>query len=290
MSDYHTHGHSHSSTRESGYHSVFDRLSVTETQSSAGKRQNSPRGKSSSPQAFSAFSGHAIQGSCLSARSYGSQQPSIQPSISSSSRLVSPKIFDRLANTETFASAQMKGKIAERKRAKSAQRSTKSSNAFFDRMAYTETFASAQMKGLIDASSKKKSNGEKSHSGRSIRSKAKAMGSSFWDRMSKTETYASATMKGNYIPPNQRSSTTSSSPRSYVTGRISPSAKSTSSRSRKGYTTSSFFDRLSKTETLSSMQKKKNQSAADAARNYHGSSPSYKQKKAHVSGWLILYL
>jgi len=274
MSDYHNHGHNPVSTRSSGYHSVFDRLSVTDTKSSARKRYSSPREKTP----YQAFSGYRV---ASPTRSYGSQQPSIQPSTSSSSRLVSPRIFDRLASTETFASAQMKGKIAQLRRPKSASRpgrTSKSSNAFFDRMAYTETFASAQMKGLIDASSKK-NNGGKSTSGRSGRStRSKAMGSSFWDRMSTTETYASASMKRKYMA-NGKIAIPSASPRSYGTGRNSPSAKSSSSRSRKGYTTNGFFDRLSKTDTLSSLQNKKDQSAVDAAKQFHRSSPTYRQKK-----------
>lgn len=269
---------------QNGY-SVFDRLSVTETQSSAGKRHNSPKGKS----AFPAFSGYAIRSS-RSPSNASVAARSIQPSTSSSSHLVSPKIFDRLASTETYASAQMKGKIAAqpaRSRSASAPRTTKTSSAFFARMAYTETFASAQMKGLIDTTSKKNdgrpSSRGRSSAGRSVRSEAK--GTSFWDRMSKTETFASATMKGIYNS-NQRTSTPTVSPKHYASGRSSPSARSTSSRtSRNGkeYTTSSFFDRLSKMETLSSLQKKKD--LADAARSYHSSSPnSFSKKKPMFLG------
>ena len=123
-----------------GYHGVFDRLSTQETKASF-TRRNSPRSSNTRGRAKYTYNINT------------DSAPSIRSASSSSSRLVSPKIFDRLANTETYATASMKGKVAEHKKNKGQSRKT--SNAFFERMAYTETFASAKMKGLIDTSPKK---------------------------------------------------------------------------------------------------------------------------------------
>lgn len=228
--------------RQSGYQSVFARLSITDTESSALKK-TSPRGKNS----------------------YRNQSPGYSPSMNSgtsSPRLVSPKIFDRLANTETYATASMKGKIGNQRRSKSTPRKT--SNAFFERMAYTETFASAKLKGLIDTSPKKRNISR----GRSVQStRSGTRGSDFWDRMSKTETYASASMKGKY-----RKESPAPAP-------VRRGASRSTSNGRVTRTTLSFFDRLFRADTASSLQKKKSLagsqvSTPDSARSYHRRSPT----------------
>lgn len=243
--------------RSSGYHGVFERLATTDTQSFR-RKKTSPRS--------SARGGYTYNGSSPSSP----HMHSIQSTTSSSSRLVSPKIFDRLANTETYATASMKGKIPNKKRSKSTSRKT--SNAFFERMAYTETFASAKMKGLLDTSAKKKSTNRSSSRGRSVASakstRSERRGLNFWDRMSKTETYASAKMKGKIESGDYQGRSPTHSTRSAVSA--TASRRSTRSTSRTGETRTSFFERLSRTETLSSMQKKKRTvSTPDAARRFH---------------------
>ena len=93
---------------------------------------------------------------------------------------------------------------------------------------------------------------------------------SFFDRMSRTETFASATMKGML---RQKHEEPSPSPKIAYSPRNRSSSRTSTLSSRSGYTTSSFFDRLSKTETLSSLQKKKSlhsrPETPDAAKNFH---------------------
>lgn len=234
------------SRQSSSYNSVFERLSVTETHSSAGRRYHSP-GETRPP----AFSGYRVDPPSIQ------NMPSIQSAASSSSRLVSPKIFDRLANTETYASAKMKGKIVNQKRSSSTPRTGRTSNSFWERMAYTETFATAQRKGLIDTKERPSS---RSRSVRSARSEGRSMsrGSSFWDRMSKTETFASTQMKSKY---RTESSSPTKSPSKYGGSRSVSSRRSISSRRSTG---GNLYDRLSRTETLATMHKKKE--IADMAR------------------------
>lgn len=228
----------------SGYHGVFERLSTHDTKSSY-TRKNSPR-SADKPSGYSIY--HTP-----------GPIPSIQSANSSSSRLVSPKIFDRLANTETYATASMKGKVANVERSK--RHTKKTSNAFFERMCYTETFASAKMKGLIDTSPKKPRSTSRgrsvasARSTRSTRSTRTAPGStSFWDRMSNTETYASAKMKGKieHVEYDRFADPTSPS-QSAISARSVRSSRST----RTAQSSTSFFERLSRTETMSSRQKKK---------------------------------
>lgn len=183
--------------------------------------------------------------------------------------MVSPRLFDRLATTETFASAKMKGKVKEQKRSSSTPRKT--SMAFFARLAYTETFASAQMKGLIDASDVAKKKGEKSPRSssrtRSVMStRSEARGESFWDRLSKTETYASLTYKGKavvrqgYDSPHPRSSPRhwdSKSVRSVASSTTGVKSVSSRSRTSRGASSELLFDRLAKVETLGMIQRKK---------------------------------
>mmetsp|Transcript_13867 Transcript_13867/g.20164 ORF Transcript_13867/g.20164 Transcript_13867/m.20164 type:complete len:1074 (-) Transcript_13867:53-3274(-) len=250
---------------------VFERLAVSETHSSARKRNTSRKP-----------SGHGYVGgaSSVSSTSFSvsRSRPSTPASLyetpsfnsSSSSRKVNPAIFDRLATTETYATATMKGKVdPERGRSKSTSKRT--SNAFFDRMAYTETFASAQMKGLIDTDdgTSKASNGNgrpvsrgrsvKSSrsikSTRSMRSTSRSQGGeSFFDRMANTDTYASAQLKGKYTFEK------TASPRHTPASRYKPPPRSTP-KSRM-----SIFDRLSSTQTLSSAGK--NRKTPDSARSY----------------------
>lgn len=244
---------------------VFERLAVSETHSSARKRNTSRKG----------YGGGA---SSVSSRSFSvsRSRPSTPASLyetpsfnsSSSSRKVNPAIFDRLANTETYATATMKGKVPERGRSKSTSKRT--SNAFFERMAYTETFASAQMKGLIDTddAASKSSYGNagrpvsRSRSVKSTRSAKSTRsstsrgrgGESFFDRMANTDTYASAQLKGKY---NFEKTTT---PRHTPTSRYKPSPRSTPKNRM------SIFERLSSTQTLSSAGK--NRKTPDPARSY----------------------
>jgi hypothetical protein len=291
------------SQRIGGYKSIYERLAVAETQSSVAKRvSNSPLHENKS------IDGGTSSRSYFNFRSSSPSpsQRSIQPSLSSSSRMVvSPKIFDRLASTETYASAKLKGKIKDDKRSSSTPRKT--SMAFFARLAYTETFASAQMKGLIDAAAKKEP--RSSSRARSVRStQSEARGESFWDRMSKTETYASMTLKGKLSPTSkqhqqQQQQSFYVDPRaslrhyggssSSVRSAVSPSARSISSRSssRKGPVPSSFFDRLSKAQTISSMQKTRNlqgnqqgqrSKTPDAARMFHNSNRSVYSSDARL--------
>lgn len=108
---------------------VFERLAVSETHSSARKRNTGRK------------PGHGYGGgaSSVSSRSFSvsRSRPSTPASLyetpsfnsSSSSRKVNPAIFDRLATTETYATATMKGKVPERGRSKSTSKRT--SNAFF---------------------------------------------------------------------------------------------------------------------------------------------------------------
>ena len=90
--------------------------------------------------------------------------------------------FDRLSKTETYATADMKGKIDRTPKKVSSRKKTRDS--FFDRMAKTDTFASADMKGKIN----RMTNVTSSKSGPKTTS-------AFFDRMSKAETYASLDMK-----------------------------------------------------------------------------------------------
>jgi hypothetical protein len=50
---------------------------------------------------------------------------------------------------ETFASADMKGKI-DRSSKDTNKKNSKTTNAFFDRMSKTETYATADMKGKLN--------------------------------------------------------------------------------------------------------------------------------------------
>ena len=51
--------------------------------------------------------------------------------------------------TETFASADMKGKINRSPKDTTTKQKTKTTNAFFERMSKTETYASADIKGKL---------------------------------------------------------------------------------------------------------------------------------------------
>lgn len=277
--------------RIGGYKSIYERLAVTETQSSVAKRVNSPQHENRSFDGSTSSRSHFNFRSASPSPSHRSIQPSMS-SASSSRMIVSPKIFDRLAATETYASAKMKGKIKEQRRRSSSATPRKTSMAFFERLAYTETFASAQMKGLIDAAAKRE---ERSSSRtRSVKStRSEARGESFWDRMSKTETYASLTLKGNMNPsskPQAHLLDLRASPRHFtsssnsVKSAVSPSSRSISGNGRRGGVVSSnFFDRLSKAETVSSIQKRRNPGSnsygqrtktPDSARMYHNSNRS----------------
>mmetsp|Transcript_15988 Transcript_15988/g.30153 ORF Transcript_15988/g.30153 Transcript_15988/m.30153 type:complete len:1048 (-) Transcript_15988:140-3283(-) len=277
--------------RIGGYKSIYERLAVTETQSSVAKRVNSPQHENRSFDGSTSSRSHFNFRSSSPSPSHRSIQPSIS-SASSSRMIVSPKIFDRLAATETYASAKMKGKIKEQRRRSSSATPRKTSMAFFERLAYTETFASAQMKGLIDAAAKREErSSSRTRSVKSMRSEAR--GESFWDRMSKTETYASLTLKGNMNPsskPQAHLLDLRASPRHFtsssnsVKSAVSPSSRSISGNSRRGGVVSSnFFDRLSKAETVSSIQKRRNPGSnsygqrtktPDSARMYHNSNRS----------------
>eukprot|EP00555_Chaetoceros_dichaeta_P000287 CAMPEP_0198276678 /NCGR_PEP_ID=MMETSP1447-20131203/65440_1 /TAXON_ID=420782 /ORGANISM="Chaetoceros dichaeta, Strain CCMP1751" /LENGTH=732 /DNA_ID=CAMNT_0043971639 /DNA_START=144 /DNA_END=2342 /DNA_ORIENTATION=- len=169
---------------------------------------------------------------------------------------VSTSLFSRLAQQETYASAKMKGKID----AEPAPRSSgKTTNSFFDRLAKEDTFASANMKGT---------------GGNSRSSKGGKADDAFFERMSKEDTYASSSMKGNSQKgkTEKKSPKTSSSNRQGFFDRLSQSdtfasatykgkieadsGNSPAPSSKKHKTNLSFFDRLSKTETKSSRNKK----------------------------------
>lgn len=215
----------------SAYDNVFERLAVADTTSSA-RKKTAKKSLYGMPQ--------------TDARPHTPSSLYENPSFSSTnSRRVNAALFDRLANTETYATAKMKGKVPERKRSSSTPRKT--SNAFFERMAYTETFASAQMKGLINSENENNeravSRGRSVKSAKSTRTASRGRNreseSSFFDRMAKTETYASTQLKGKYLDPQ------------------TPSTKHKYTPKRHVRTDGSIFDRLSRTQTKSSAQQRK---------------------------------
>jgi len=236
----------------SAYVSVFDRLSRTETRSSAMKK----------PALNADFrcpntSTHSVS----SIRSNTSRNTTRTSSSRMTTRTapVSSSLFNRLAETETYASAQMKGKIE----AEPQQRSSgKTTNSFFSRMAQADTYASANMKG--SARSKVKSNKARTD---------ETANDAFFNRMATEDTYATASMKGLSEKKVARPKCTRKTSNAFFSrmavsdtfasatmkGKIEPSPNndpSPSPRKAKTKTNSSFFDRLSKAETSSSRRRK----------------------------------
>ena len=165
--------------------------------------------------------------------SHGATHASRSKRSSRKRQTVSSSLFNRLANTETYSSAAMKGKITgpppERHIMKSPTASVTKSvarsegksvgnadNEFFHRLAYAETVSSAHKKGLIEEQPKKSS--------------PKRTNNAFFDRMSKSETVSSAYKKGLVEEPPKV-----------------PTPRKTDN---------AFFDRMSKYETYSISSKK----------------------------------
>lgn len=233
--------------------SIFDRLAATETESSYRKRNQNVEDEIGAP-----------------SPNVGTYYTSRSNSNTPRSGTVSSSLFNRLANTETYATASMKGKIpsppqhAGRTRSKERITGASSPNAsFWHRLAYTETFSTAQLKGMNDqdtqsSNSKRKTSNsffhrmaysetfatasykglvddsptkQKPHSPGGKRSSSAQ--NSFFDRMSKAETYASASIKAVY---------------GY--------GKSQETPTRKKYASPDVFERLSRTDTKASSLKK----------------------------------
>jgi len=173
--------------------------------------------------------------------------------------------FNRMSKTETYATADMKGKISFQPTITSNGKRT-TNNAFFNRMSKTETYATADMKGKIsgkippqpkfttyhdlkkDALSDRKSKIE-IYTTSDVKVKPipndenpiyenstdnKRATNAFFNRMSKTETYATSDMKG----------------------KISTRPKSPKSPTNSKRTTNAFFNRMSKTETYATSDMK----------------------------------
>jgi len=270
--------------------SIFDRLSKTETRSSAMK-------KPVYHENFVSTESSASISTCRSQRSNMSRYSS-RTSTSRMSTMTAPvssSLFNRLAYTETYASASMKGKINEspatkrssngrssdsffnrmantdtystasmKGKMKSSQKSRNvTDDAFFNRMAYTETYATANMKGKVDDTSSVKTS--RSHKSTSSRKSRKSV-DSFFDRMATSDTFATATMKGKINPKPKQS--ISPRPRRTLTQKI---------------TNISFFDRLSKTETQSSSRRKDTSRPKSASSSNFQSNSSKKRVSSRSS-------
>eukprot|EP00559_Dactyliosolen_fragilissimus_P008876 CAMPEP_0184859010 /NCGR_PEP_ID=MMETSP0580-20130426/4030_1 /TAXON_ID=1118495 /ORGANISM="Dactyliosolen fragilissimus" /LENGTH=639 /DNA_ID=CAMNT_0027355413 /DNA_START=75 /DNA_END=1991 /DNA_ORIENTATION=+ len=184
-----------------------------------------------------------------------SSRRSVMSKASRSSRV---SVFERLAASETFSSASMKGMIEGESKPKSKK---KTSSSFFERMSRTETVASSKFKERkkTDTPTKPK------HKPKKFVPKEKTT-NSFFDRMSKTDTFASARKRGqvedNPKPPSgkktsskffERMSKTETFSSSVNKGIIDPHLKRPPSGKK---TSQSFFDRMAKTETISSAKLK----------------------------------
>lgn len=156
--------------------------------------------------------------------------------------------FDRMSKTDTFASADMKGKInrsatklltgakngSEYKgnKRKTLKKSRQLGNDLSQRMTKTETFASTDMKGKLNNSTMVADKNKISQSRVNLRHNGM---DNFFDRMSKADTFASADMKG----------------------KINRSSKSYKMQDQKDKKVSSdFFNRMSKTDTFASADMK----------------------------------
>ena len=203
---------------------VFDKLANADNDTES----NTSRNHSSSSQAHqSGLNGsttHSI-GSYYTSRTATSRR-SRGVSVSSS-------LFNRLANTETYATASMKGKLSNSKTSNdNAEKEKEAAAAFryhtqeqkpvdsglWHRLAYTETFSTRQMKGMNDTASLDSHHKPKTSN-------------SFFHRMAYAETFATASKKGLVEEENQTSYS-------------------------KKVTNNSFFDRMCNTETYASASKK----------------------------------
>ena len=181
---------------------VFERLVSQETKNSSIRRNQAQDG-----------TGHGV------ATNYTSRTTSSRRVQSSN---VSSSLFNRLANTETYATASMKGKIQSPPTHERQRRiqSTKlpSDSGIWNRLAYTETFSSSQMKRMNDPLP-------------STPISQRTTSSSFFHRMAYSETFATASKKGLVDDSPGKSSS-------------------------KKITNNEFFDRMSKADTFSSASKK----------------------------------
>merc|ERR1719223_287040 len=172
---------------------------------------------------------------------------------------VNSDFFDRMSKTDTFASADMKGKnhfsvsritpdhsnSHSNAWSKRKQEEKKVNSDLFDRMSKTDTFASADMKGknhvpasrITPEHSNSHSNTWSKRKQIAFLNKTKKVENDFFDRVPRTETLSSADVNGK-----RHFSVTSLKPAKKTTGRTIQ-------------TTPGFFDRLSKTHTVSSAEK-----------------------------------
>ena len=203
--------------------SVFDRLAAAETESSFRKRNQSDDEKV-------AADNHHSNNTPFS--TYYSARSASNTPRSSRSGTVSSSLFNRLANTETYATASMKGKIPspphrshERSRTSKGPHTSDSSDndGFWHRLAYTETFSTAQLKGMND---------QDAHTPNT----KKKTSDSFFHRMAYSETFATASKKGLVED--------------------SPKQKDRNSPQRKTRTSNDFFDRMSRTDTYATASMK----------------------------------
>jgi len=200
------------------YPSSWDRLAQTETISSARKR----------------------------AEKKGKNTPdAIEPSPP---KKTTNSFFERMSKTETYATATSKGKYdhSVKKNIETNNTEKKTTNAFFDRMSKTETYATSDMKGKVSPAPESPTNEKPAHNKRTT--------NAFFDRMSKTETYATSTLKGKVSPTHKIVAWKKQTTNTY--GNSPPAPVTPTSKSPPKTVDQSFFDRLSKTETASSAQKK----------------------------------
>ena len=238
--------------------SVFDRLSITETQASASKKPVYQSDEPSSNMREDKFLRHSNQ------------------KLKNRGSITTDDFFNRLAASDTYASKTMKGQSYPDERHNSPRNSppTKytTNDGFFSHMANTDTYASASKKGFIETPSE-----------RPPSRRGKTTTNDFFNRLSVTETYSTATLKGKLTPqssyegtddnyfdrPSHQKQTTSASffdrmaksdtfATATLKGKIQASPKADISTSMRGSLTSpkrttdqGFFNRLSVTETFS---------------------------------------
>jgi hypothetical protein len=204
-------------------------------------------------------------------------------------------VFERLAYSDTQSSA-MKKRWA-RNEFESPSPSVRSSarsvythssrsvragdHSVFDRLAGTETYATSSMKDRTERPRPS--------------STPRKTSNAFFERLATTETFASAMMKGLISqeelnlrsPDRERDSSTGRSVRSASSAKSAKSAKSARSM-RTSVTTSSFFERMSKAQTVSSASKKGQ--FTDRSPRYGGLPPSPMiQQRASPSTFERLY-
>jgi len=141
-----------------------------------------------------------------------------------SPRKTTPSFFVRMAQTETVSSSFMKGKVNPNDQGGRNDGPTKKTDsAFFERMAKQETVSSSFKKGKIDPQKRPPSN-----------KSSKKTTLSFFEKMAQTETFSSSIMKG----------------------KIEPKCHDVRDNATIRKTDASFFERIAARETISSAQKR----------------------------------